>query len=122
MLWHRQSTIDTVTAVLRDPPLMFFAGAVVLIAGLALVLAHNVWSGGVASLLVTVIGWLTLIKGWLFVFLPSAALARFYLSALQYDRLFYLYAGFSLALGAVLIYYGFRPDITRSMLAGDRST
>src|SRR5690348_14216277 len=32
-------------------------------AGTALVIGHNVWSGGVLPVVVTLLGWLTLIKG-----------------------------------------------------------
>jgi hypothetical protein len=37
--------------------------------GLAIVLVHNVWSGGLLHVVITVIGWLSLMKGLLFVFL-----------------------------------------------------
>jgi hypothetical protein len=35
-----------------------------------MVLAHNIWSGGVLALIVTLVGWVTLIKSLSFLFLP----------------------------------------------------
>jgi putative exporter of polyketide antibiotics len=46
MFVRGQSTVDTVAGLLRDPPLMFVLGVITLAAGLAMVLVHNVWSGG----------------------------------------------------------------------------
>jgi len=43
---------------------------VALCAGLALVLAHNVWSGGALPILVTIVGWISLLKGLMILILP----------------------------------------------------
>jgi NADH:ubiquinone oxidoreductase subunit 5 (subunit L)/multisubunit Na+/H+ antiporter MnhA subunit len=75
-----------------------------------MVLAHNVWSGSARAIIVTVIGWLTLIKGLLFLFLPAGVEAELYFNGLHYDRFFYAYILFALALGAYLTYGGFAPS------------
>ena len=41
-----------------------------------MVLAHNEWSGSARAIIVTVIGWLTLIKGLLFLLLPAGVEAE----------------------------------------------
>jgi len=46
----------------RDPPLILTSGFLLFIAGLAIVRAHNRWSGG-WPVIVTVCGWLALIGG-----------------------------------------------------------
>ena len=46
----------------RDPPLIFVSGFPLYVAGLAIVRAHNRWSGG-WPVLVTVFGWLALLGG-----------------------------------------------------------
>ena len=46
MMSHKQTTVDTMTALVHDAPLLFYASVVAMIAGLAIVLAHNIWSGG----------------------------------------------------------------------------
>jgi len=107
MAAHKQATVDTVTALVHNPLALFLVGLMTLAAGLAMILTHNVWSGGALPVIVTVIGWLTLIKGLLFLFLSPDAAAGFYLGGLHYAQLFYVYATFSLALGAYLAYGGF---------------
>src|SRR5260370_38753266 len=58
--------------------LLLIAGLFALVAGLAMVIGHNRWSGGVLTVVVTVLGWLTLIKGVAIVAAPPHALATFY--------------------------------------------
>ncbi len=108
MIIRRQATLDSVTALLHDPAMMFVLGAITLIAGLAMVLAHNKWSGGSLAVIVTLVGWMTLIKGLSFLFLSPEMEAGFFLGQLHYRQLFYLYCSFSLALGVYLTYGGFK--------------
>jgi uncharacterized membrane protein len=108
MAVHKQATVATITAVVHDQPVLFIACVIALGTGLAMVLGHNVWSGGALPVVVTLVGWITLIKG-LLVFLvlsPEADMGAV-LGALQYERLFYLYAGISLIIGVYLTYGGF---------------
>jgi hypothetical protein len=108
MITRRQSTLESVTAILRDPSMMFVLGAITLVAGLAMVLAHNIWSGGALTVIVTFVGWMTLIKSLSFLFLPPDVNAEFFLRQLHYQTLFYLYGTFLLVLGIYLTYGGFR--------------
>src|ERR1039458_596306 len=65
MMIHKQAVVDMVTALFRDPAMMFMLGLLTLVAGLAMVLAHNIWSGGALPVVVTIVGWLALIKGFI---------------------------------------------------------
>ena len=107
MLAQRQATIATVGGLLQDRPLMYVLGVLCVFAGLAMVLAHNVWSGGAATVLVTLIGWLTLLKGIVFVGLEPRQTATLYLAQLRFAQLYPLYALVTLVLGAYLCYAGF---------------
>ncbi|HWZ51049.1 MAG TPA: hypothetical protein VNW54_06260 [Granulicella sp.] len=107
MLLHRQSTLSAVTAILHDPSMTFLTGVIASVAGLAMVLLHNVWSGGARTVLVTLVGWILLGKGLLLLLLPPEAEAAFFLNTLRYQQLFYLYMTICLALGAFLAYGGF---------------
>jgi hypothetical protein len=107
MLVHKQATVETLNAFIHDRPAMFLAGVAAFAAGLAMVLRHNVWSGGAAPVIVTLAGWVSLIKGVTLLFLPPLAQARFY-DAFGIDRYFYLYMGFTLLAGAWLTWSGFR--------------
>ena len=106
MVTRRQATLETVTALLQNPSMMWVLGVITLAAGLAMVLAHNIWSGGTLVVIVTLVGWLTVIRSLLFLFLPEVQ-AGFFLRQLHYQQLFYLYAVVSLVLGIYLTYGGF---------------
>ena len=106
MVAHKQATVETVTTLVHNPPLLLIVGVIGLIAGLAIVLGHSIWSGGVLPVIVTLVGWLILIKGLLFLFLPPyAAVALF--ERLHYDQLFFAYAAISFIIGVYLTYAGF---------------
>jgi hypothetical protein len=108
MITRRQATLESVTALLHDPSMIFIVGVITLAAGLAMVLAHNIWSGGARVVIVTLVGWMTLIKSLLFLFLPPEVEAGFFLRQLHYQELFYLYGAVSLVLGIYLTYGGFK--------------
>ena len=53
---------DLVERAFTDPPLIFVSGILLFVAGLAIVRAHNRWSGGWPAI-VTLLGWLALLGG-----------------------------------------------------------
>ena len=108
MITRRQATMETVTALLQNSPMMLIVGVITLAAGLAMVLAHNIWSGGALVVIVTLVGWITLIKSLSFLFLSPKVEAEFFLRHLHYQELFYLYGAISLVLGIYLTYGGFK--------------
>jgi hypothetical protein len=108
MMTRRQATVETVTALLQNPSMMLIVGIITLAAGLAVVLAHNIWSGGALVVVVTLVGWITLIKSLFFLFLPPEMEAGFFLGQLHYRQLFYLYTAISLVLGVYRTYGGFK--------------
>ena len=108
MITRKQATLELVTALLHNPSMIFIVGVITLAAGLAMVLAHNVWSGGALVVVVTLVGWITLIKSLFFLFLPPEMEAGLFLGQLHYQQLFYLYTGVSLVLGIYLTYAGFK--------------
>ena len=111
MLVHKQVTLDEVTALINNPAAVLLTGVIILPAGIAIVLTHNVWNGGPLPIIVTLIGWATLLKGLLLVFLPSAGINA-YMNGLAYEQMFYLYAAVTVIIGAYLTYAGFRRDTT----------
>jgi len=113
LVTHRQTTVETVTAIVHTQPLLLILGIGFVMAGLAIVLGHNVWSGGVLPVLVTLIGWITLIRGLLLLFLSPEAIAGLF-ERIHFEQFFYLYIAISLAAGGYLTYGGFRP--TRKFL------
>ena len=104
-------TVDTLALMLGDAPLMYMLGVILLAAGIAMVVAHNIWSGGALPVIITFIGWATMIKGLLFLILTAQADTALYLNVLHYHEYFYGYAAFSLAVGVFLTYGGFRKSL-----------
>ena len=60
---------------------MLFSGMVATAAGLAVVLAHDIWSGGDLALAVTIAGWAALLKGLVLMIVPPSTVAATYKSA-----------------------------------------
>ena len=63
MIADRRRTLVTLDEMARSGPWMLFSGLVATAAGLAVVLGHNVWSGGALPVVVTLMGWAALLKG-----------------------------------------------------------
>jgi hypothetical protein len=106
MVAHRQATIETIRAMMHNAPVLYVVGVIALAAGLAMVLGHNVWHGGVLPVVVTLVGWLSLIKGLVILFLPAQLAGRCLLGG-HYELHFYLNAAIAIILGAYLTYAGF---------------
>ena len=106
MTIRKQSTVATIQAMLRDPPLLLFVEVVGLAAGLAMIVGHNIWSGGALPVVITLFGWVLAIRSAGLLALSPAALSKL-LEAMRYEELFYLYMGATLVLGLYLTYAGF---------------
>jgi hypothetical protein len=113
MIARPQATVHTVTLLLDDPPLLYVLGVILIFGGLAMVLVHNIWRGGAAAVVVTVIGWLTLVKGLLLIGVAPVQPASLYLQQLRYEQLYPLYTLLALGLGAYLTYAGFSSARSR---------
>lgn len=85
-----------------SPALTYICGAVVLIAGLALVMNHNLWNGW-PEIAVTLIGWGAAIEGAILLIYPKA-LYGFARLILPSEKIVPIFGIITLALGAALIW------------------
>ena len=108
ILLHKLVYWIALAAVAYDPLVLRWVATVITRAGLAMVLAHNVWSKRPVVIIVTLLGWLTLIKGMAFMFLPARWMKGFLKAVLYSEACMYLVAAFLLVLGAYLVYEGFK--------------
>jgi hypothetical protein len=108
MAINRQSTIQTVLTLVHNGPLVFIFGLIVVAAGLAMILSHNVWTGGALPVIVTLVGWSSLVKGLLFLFLPPPAAVGIFYWGTAYEQYFYVDVAVAFILGAYLTYAGFK--------------
>ncbi|MGX5848273.1 hypothetical protein ACWGTO_14475 [Mesorhizobium sp. PL10] len=102
---HKQSMVEFGEALVHDRPLLLILGMITLIGGLAMVLCHNVWSGGALPIIVTLFGWSILIRGLLLLFLPDTIASLF--EMVRFGDFFYIVAAISFVLGLYLTYGGF---------------
>jgi len=58
-----RTILETARRMIDDPGMLILSGALRTIAGLAIVLGHDVWSGGVLPIAVTVFGWMLFFSG-----------------------------------------------------------
>lgn len=91
---------------LRSPGLIFFSGMILMPAGLAVVLTHNVWALD-WRIIVTLLGWTAAISGALRIFAPDRVI-KFGKKALARKGYITAAAAVWLVIGAVLCYFGFR--------------
>lgn len=105
---HAHQTVEIMKAMIQEPPLLYLAGLMGVTAGLAIVLAHNIWSGGGLPIMVTLFGWAALIKGILLLVLSPELESRLFIASSRFEQYPTLYASILLLLGGYLAYAGFR--------------
>jgi hypothetical protein len=108
MVANKQAIVQTVIALVQNAPAVLILGLILVAVGLAMILSHNVWSGGAQPVLVTLVGWLTLIKGLLFLLLPPPAAVGFVLWGPTWEHFFYVDMALAFILGIYLTYKGFK--------------
>ena len=102
---NRESYCKVLEDYSKNSALVFFSGAIVLVAGIVVVLTHNLW---VASwrVIITIYGWGGIIKGvWLIVF-PNRT-SKFIQAYKKHKTLLVAHSFVVLILGAVLIFVGY---------------
>jgi hypothetical protein len=101
-----------IVASVADGPVMLVYATISLAMGLAMVLGHNVWSGGALPVIVTLVGWLILAKGAAILFFSMDTMSQM-LAQMHYAEHSYLYLLPALALGLYLTWAGFSVEKRR---------
>ena len=112
MLAQPEAFVTIVHAFVADAPLVLITGVFTLFGGLALVLLHNYWSGGVLTVIITLIGWLTLVKAVVLVVLPLNKLVALY-GGVSLTHIL-ISGSVTLLLGLYLTVAGFRTPLDKS--------
>jgi hypothetical protein len=105
LLINRRTVSGLVTGTLNGPEFVFFSGIFTLLAGLAIVRAHNVWSAE-WTVLVTIIGWLCVIGGIVRIIWPEHVSA-FRNNAMRSENAVTAWALIALLLGGFLTAKGY---------------
>ena len=103
MLVRGRAVVETSVA---DAPVMLAYAIISLAIGVAMIVGHNVWSGGALPVVVTLVGWLIFAKGLFLLLLPPAALSGMF-DHMRYGAHFSLYLAPALVIGLYLVWAGF---------------
>src|ERR1700733_14518470 len=106
MVIDKQAMRASFGLVVEDRGLLLVLGMASVVAGAAIVLLHNVWRKGLWPLIVTLCGWLLLLRGVLILFLPPDVITSL-VGTLHVNEYFYAYTALPLIIGAYLCLRGF---------------
>lgn len=112
MLADKPDAIRLAAAIGGDRTALLALGLLRVLAGAAILLIHNSWTRGLWPLVVTLVGWLILIRGIAGLFLPHEVFTAA-VGGLFVPEFYYLYAAIPLILGAYLSLRGFSATIDR---------
>lgn len=105
LLINRRTVADLVTGTLNGPEFIFFSGIFTLLAGLAIVRTHNIWSAE-WTVLITILGWLCVIGGVIRIIWPERV-TQLRNSVMQSENAITAWALVALLLGAFLTAKGY---------------
>jgi len=108
IILHRKSFVEMASEMVRDPPLLFLVGLITLAIGLAMVLSHNIWSGGVLPIVITLFGWIQLVRGLIFLLAPPDGFTSPF-EKMNFEKVAHIAVAITAVLGVYLTYMGFRP-------------
>jgi uncharacterized protein YjeT (DUF2065 family) len=91
--------------LLNDAPLTYISGMLALVIGLLFVIFHNIWLGSWV-VVITVFGWLALVKGVLLLVFPKA-MKKFSKGLFKTSNVLMLDGFIGLIFGLVFVYFGF---------------
>jgi hypothetical protein len=104
LLLNGKEILRAAEEILNTQAHMIISGVIALIIGILMVLSHNIWVFG-WPVIITLIGWLSLIKGITYLYLGQTSVKWVY-RYLQVKAITVI-GGISLALGVVLAFFAF---------------
>ena len=107
---RKPELLPALNDLIQDAPRLLILSIAALLGGLAIVLTHNIWSGGALQVVVTLLGWALLLRGLVLLLLPHEFIVRLFEMS-RFADLFYLYAAIPLVLGLYLTFAGFTAGI-----------
>lgn len=102
MIAGGKRTAEAVEASVQNKGILWLWGIIALVIGAGIVVLNNMWTSGIA-LLVTIIGWLALVKGVFILLAPDAAASLY--RKFNKSGLLVFCGVIALILGLVLLYW-----------------
>jgi hypothetical protein len=106
VLFQRAVFLAVLNDLIGNRTALFMTGLVLLLLGLFVVLVHNVWNAGFLPLVITLLGWLLVLRGLLSMFVPGHEIARL-VRVLKFEEFSWLYGSAIVVLAAYLTWAGF---------------
>ena len=105
LLVKRQAMMRVVTEMAKNRALIYTICVIELAAGLALVVAHNVWAWNF-QVIITIVGWLLLLEAVAYLMLPYRVFTK-WVSWLNKKSIYWIGGFLAVALGLYLTNIGF---------------
>jgi predicted phage tail protein len=106
MAVNKRAMIAAAGEMVHDHGLLLIGGSVNLAGGLAIMLGHNLWSGGALTVIITLIGWLLVVRGIVWLCAPQEKLVEYY-EAVRFEKNYYVYAAIISVIGLGLTIAGY---------------
>jgi hypothetical protein len=106
MLFRKTVFMKVLNDVTGDRTSLLMVGVILLLSGLSVVLTHNIWNAGFLPLVITLIGWVLILRGILSMFVLGDGIVRM-IRWLKVEEFSWLYAILVLGIGAYLTWAGF---------------
>lgn len=104
-LFNRKAFRQVMDDFCKNAALVFYGGLLALVIGVVIILTHNVWVAN-WTVIITIIGWLGLIKGiWIIIF--PASVLKFMQVYRKDENLLIVHSIVALVFGAFLTFFGF---------------
>ena len=102
MLLNKKWTAVAIEEMTQNQGIIWLAGLITLVMGVVLVTLNNVWTSGL-PLIITILGWLTLIKGAFILLFPNFSIT--YYKKVNKGNIFTWGGLIVLILGLILFFY-----------------
>jgi hypothetical protein len=99
MIFNKKWTALAIEEITKNQGIIWLAGFVTLMLGATIVVLNNIWTSG-SALLVTILGWLTLIKGVTILLFPNFTFS--YYQKMNKDNIFVWGGVIVIILGLIL--------------------
>ena len=105
MLFTKKLTLEVLEDFAHNKGLSYLGGLIAVAAGLAMVLSHNIWNAGALAAIISLIGWLMLIKGIVLLFMTPESYLKIY-RMVDLEKSYYIISIIFLLIGLYLTIAG----------------
>ncbi len=105
VVMDRKSVAAALEKTVQDRGFLWLWGFLILAMGAVIVVLNNIWTSGLLSLLITVLGWLTVIKGGFLLLFPNSSVSLYRWA--NKDGILIFGGIVAFVLGLILLYKGF---------------